>query len=92
MNKQEVDNLIKSAEPFIGKELMVNIGLKKSINLKPFRFVRIHMSIGFDENGDKQYNYQTPTGILMNKDGKERKPLLSKLIDCFINNKPLERF
>ena len=91
MNKQEIDRLISDAEPFIGKDTMVNIGLKKSVNLKPYKFIKINMVIGFAENGG-QYNYQAPTGILISEDGKERKPLLSKLIDCFKNNKPLERF
>ena len=76
MNKQDYDNLIERAKPFIGKEFMVNIGLKKTINLKPYTFKEIKHTTGFSEEGD-ELNFQIPSAIAINnKDEKRIIPLI----------------
>lgn len=86
MNKQDYNDLINRAKPFINKELMVNMGLKNSVNLKPYKFINIKQTLGFSEEG-KELNFTMPSAIVINdKDEKRLIPLI-EVVEFFEKSK-----
>jgi hypothetical protein len=86
MNKQEYDNLIERAQPFIGQEFMVNIASKPTIqNLKPYKFNNIKHTVGFSEEGEEM-KFQMPSAILINENGDKKTKPLNNVIEYFEKN------
>lgn len=86
MNKQEYDNLIKRAKPFIGQEILVNIARKPTIqNLKPYKFIEIKYTNGFGEEG-KELNFTMPSAILINSNNDKRTAPLDNVVEYFEKN------
>ncbi|MDY0278792.1 MAG: hypothetical protein RBQ97_11985 [Acholeplasma sp.] len=86
MNKQDYNNLIERAKPFINNELMVNIGLKKTINLKSYKFIDIQQTVGFSEEG-KDFNFTMPSAIVINDKEEKRLIPLIEVVEYFEKSK-----
>jgi len=87
MNRQEYDNLIERAKPFIGQEIFVNIARKPTIqNLKSYKFIEIKYTNGFAEDG-KELNFTMPSAILINSNNDKRITPLENVVEYFEKNK-----
>lgn len=85
MNKQDLENLINSAEYYLGKEMEISISRKISIpNYKTFKFIEIKEIIGFSEENEEM-NFKPPIGVLKSSDGIVKNKPLSEIVKYFEN-------